>query len=168
MISELGHQDVRKKTSTDTYIRPAGYFRRLGAFDWLFGAGLLAAALFALNRYGAFMDVYEKAILLAAVPTFATLGWHFKAVRWLMPLVAALSLIAIATYGGVLDMANKKFLLKYMLSSQSAILWMSALFVFSTVFYWIGLLARSPAGASIGSKLCWAARSARGKSRWHR
>jgi cytochrome c-type biogenesis protein CcsB len=44
-----------------------------------------------------------------------------------------------------------------MLSSQSAILWMSALFVFSTVFYWIGLIARSPAGASIGSKLCWSA-----------
>jgi cytochrome c-type biogenesis protein CcsB len=44
-----------------------------------------------------------------------------------------------------------------MLSSQSAILWMSALFVFSTVFYWIGLLARSPFGASVGSKLCWAA-----------
>jgi cytochrome c-type biogenesis protein CcsB len=103
------------------------------------------------------MDIYEKVILFLAAPTFAALGWHFKAVRWLMPLVAALSLLAIAQYGGALDMANKRFLLKYMLSSQSAILWMSALFVFSTVFYWIGLLARSPSGASIGSKLCWAA-----------
>ena len=144
-------------TSTEKYTRPDSFFRRLGTLDWLFGAGLLAAALFALNRYGVFMDIYEKAILLAAVPTFAALGWHFKSVRWLMPLVAVLALTAIATYGGSLDMANKKFLLKYMLSSQSAILWMSALFVFSTVFYWIGLLARSPAGASIGSKLCWAA-----------
>jgi len=144
-------------TSTETYTRPDGYFRRLSAIDWLFGAGLLAAVLFALNRYGAHMDIYEKVILFLAAPTFAALGWHFKAVRWLMPLVAALSLLAIAQYGGALDMANKRFLLKYMLSSQSAILWMSALFVFSTVFYWIGLLARSPSGASIGSKLCWAA-----------
>jgi len=144
-------------TSTETYTRPDGYFRRLSAIDWLFGAGLLAAVLFALNRYGAHMDIYEKVILFLAAPTFAALGWHFKAVRWLMPLVAVLSLLAIAQYGGSLDMANKKFLLKYMLSSQSAILWMSALFVFSTVFYWIGLLARSPSGASIGSKLCWAA-----------
>ena len=144
-------------TSTETYIRPDGYFRRLSAIDWLFGAGLLAAVLFALNRYGAHMDIYEKVILFLAAPTFAALGWHFKAVRWLMPLVAALALLAIAQYGGALDMANKRFLLKYMLSSQSAILWMSALFVFSTVFYWIGLLARSPNGASIGSKLCWAA-----------
>jgi cytochrome c-type biogenesis protein CcsB len=144
-------------TSTETYTRPDGYFRRLSAIDWLFGAGLLAAVLFALNRYGAHMDIYEKVILFLAAPTFAALGWHFKAVRWLMPLVAALSLLAIAQYNGALDMANKRFLLKYMLSSQSAILWMSALFVFSTVFYWIGLLARSPSGASIGSKLCWAA-----------
>jgi cytochrome c-type biogenesis protein CcsB len=144
-------------TSTETYTRPDGYFRRLSAIDWLFGAGLLAAVLFALNRYGAHMDIYEKVILFLAAPTFAALGWHFKAVRWLMPLVAALSLLAIAQYGGALAMANKRFLLKYMLSSQSAILWMSALFVFSTVFYWIGLLARSPSGASIGSKLCWAA-----------
>jgi cytochrome c-type biogenesis protein CcsB len=144
-------------TSTDTYIRPEGYFRRLNAIDWLFGAGLLAAVLFALSRYGAHMDIYEKIILLAAAPTFAALGWHFKSVRWLMPVVAALALLAIAQYGGALEAANQRFLLKYMLSSQSAILWMSALFVFSTVFYWIGLIARSPTGAAIGSKLCWAA-----------
>jgi cytochrome c-type biogenesis protein CcsB len=144
-------------TSTQTYTRPEGYFRRLSPIDWLFGAGLLAAVLFALTRYGAYMDYYEKTILFLAAPTFAALGWHFKSVRWLMPLVALLALLGIAQYGGSLDMGNKKFLLKYMLSSQSAILWMSALFVFSTVFYWIGLIARSPTGASIGSKLCWAA-----------
>jgi cytochrome c-type biogenesis protein CcsB len=153
----LPQENTMQLTSTETYTRPDGYFRRLSAIDWLFGAGLLAAVLFALNRYGAHMDIYEKVILFLAAPTFAALGWHFKAVRWLMPLVTALSLLAIAQYGGALDMANKRFLLKYMLSSQSAILWMSALFVFSTVFYWIGLLARSPSGASIGSKLCWAA-----------
>ena len=144
-------------STTDTYTRPDGYFRRLSAVDWLFGAGLLAAVLFALSRYGGYMDYYEKTILFMTAPVFAALGWHFKSVRWLMPLVAVLALLGIAQYGGSLDMANKKFLLKYMLSSQSAILWMSALFVFSTVFYWIGLIARSPAGASIGSKLCWAA-----------
>ena len=144
-------------STTDTYIRPEGYFRRLSPIDWLFGAGLLAAVLFALHRYGAYMDYYEKVILFMAAPTFAALGWHFKSIRWLMPLVAVLALIGIFQYDGSLEMANKKFLLKYMLSSQSAILWMSALFVFSTVFYWIGLIARSPTGASIGSKLCWAA-----------
>ena len=145
------------QTPAQTYSPAPGYFRRLGAFDWLFGAVLLGGALFALNRYGATMDVYEKAILLLAAPTFAALGWHWKPVRWLMPLIALLSLSAMALYAGNLDMANQKFFLKYMLSSQSAILWMSTLFVFSTVFYWIGLAARSPFGYSLGSTLCWAA-----------
>jgi cytochrome c-type biogenesis protein CcsB len=143
--------------AAEKYARPQGFFRRLTALDWLFGAGLLAASLFALQRFGHFMDVYEQAILVLAAPTFALLGWGWKPVRWLMPLIAVLALWAVSLYGGSLDAANQKFFLKYMLSSQSAILWMSALFVFSTVFYWIGLVARSPFGASVGSKLCWAA-----------
>ena len=143
--------------ATEKYARPQGFFRRLTALDWLFGAGLLAASLFALQRFGHFMDVYEQAILVLAAPTFALLGWGWKPVRWLMPLIAVLALWAVSLYGGSLDAANQKFFLKYMLSSQSAILWMSALFVFSTVFYWIGLVARSPFGGSVGSKLCWAA-----------
>jgi cytochrome c-type biogenesis protein CcsB len=78
-------------------------------------------------------------------------------VRWLMALLAVLALSAIAMYGGVLDMANKKFFLKYLLSSQSAILWMSALFYLSTLFYWGGLIAKSDFGGAVGAKLCWAA-----------
>ncbi|MGZ5201252.1 MAG: c-type cytochrome biogenesis protein CcsB [Telluria sp.] len=140
-----------------TYVPEPGYFRRLSAIDWLYGLALLAAALFALHQFGAYMDTYEQGILLAAAPTFAALGWHFKPVRWLIPLVAVLALSSVALYGGTLDAGNHKFLLKYMLSSQSAILWMSAFFVFSTGFYWMGLMARSPFGFSVGSKLCWAA-----------
>lgn len=144
-------------TPATTYSQAPGYFRRLGLLDWLFAAGLLAAALYALNRFGGYMDVYEKGILLAAAPTFAALGWHWKPVRWLMPLVALLALWAISLYGGELDMGTKKFLLRNMLSSQSAILWMSVMFFLSTLFYGIGLAARSATGAAIGSKLCWTA-----------
>ncbi len=144
-------------TTTQTYAQAPGYFKRLGLIDWIYFAVLLAASLFALNRFGAYMDGYEKAILVLAAPTFAALGWHWKPVRWLMALIALLAFWAISLYAGSLDMASKKFFLKYMLSSQSAILWMSAMFVFSTVFYWIGMVARSDFGASVGSKLCWAA-----------
>ena len=138
------------------YTQEPGFFKRLSLIDWLYGAGLLAASLFGLARFGAFMDIYEKAILLAAAPTFAWLGWHWKPVRWLIPVAAVLSLFAIELYGGHLDMANQKFFLKYILSSQSAILWMGTLFVLSTLFYWIGLVARSEFGSSVGSLLCWA------------
>ncbi|MBA5608691.1 c-type cytochrome biogenesis protein CcsB [Duganella sp. FT3S] len=145
------------QSPTTTYTQAPGYFKRLGLLDWLFAAGLLAAALYALNRFGNYMDVYEKGILLAAAPTFAALGWHWKPVRWLMPLVALLALWAISLYGGELDMGTKKFLLRNMLSSQSAILWMSVMFFLSTLFYGIGLATRSATGATIGSKLCWTA-----------
>ncbi|PLY43167.1 c-type cytochrome biogenesis protein CcsB [Janthinobacterium sp. ROICE36] len=138
------------------YTQEPGFFKRLSPIDWLYGAGLLAASLFGLMRFGAFMDIYEKAILLAAAPTFAWLGWQWKPVRWLIPLAAVLSLFAIELYAGHLEMANQKFFLKYLLSSQSAILWMGTLFVLSTLFYWIGLVARSEFGSSVGSLLCWA------------
>jgi cytochrome c-type biogenesis protein CcsB len=144
-------------TQNQTYIQPAGFFKRLTVIDWLYAAALLAASLFALNRFGAHMDYYEKIIVVTAAPTFAWLGWHWKPVRWLIALLAILALSAIMLYGGALDMANNKFLLKYLLSSQSAILWMSTLFFLSALFYWGGLIAKSDFGGAIGSKLCWAA-----------
>ena len=144
-------------TQSQTYTPAQGYFKRLTLVDWIYAAILLGGALFALNGYGQFMDVYEKAILLAAAPTFAALGWHWKPVRWLLPLAALLALWAISIYAGDLGAGEKKFLLKYMLSSQSAILWMGTLFVFSTAFYWLGLLTRTEFGGAVGSKLCWAA-----------
>jgi cytochrome c-type biogenesis protein CcsB len=144
-------------TQTTTYSPPPGYFARLRGADWLYAIVLMAGSLFALNRYGAYMDVYEKAILVLSAPTFAWLGWQWKPVRPLMLVLAILSLSAIGLYGGSLEAANNKFFLKYMLSSQSAILWMSTLFFLSTLFYWGGLITRSEFGGSVGSKLSWAA-----------
>ncbi len=134
-----------------------GLLKSRSLFDWIFAALLAAGALFALNRYGEFMDIYEKVILLAAVPTFVGLGWYWRPMRVLMLLIGALSISAISLYNGNLEMAQSRFWLKYLLSSQSAILWMSTLFFLSTLFHWGGLLARSEFGGAIGSKLCWAA-----------
>jgi cytochrome c-type biogenesis protein CcsB len=144
-------------TQNQTYTQAPGYFKRLTVIDWLFGIALLAGALYALNRFGAYMDIYEKVILVASAPVFAALGWHWKPVRWVMPLTFLLALGAIAMYSGDLDMANKKFWLRYMLSSQSAILWMSVFFFLSTLFYWIGLVSRSATGSAIGASLSWGA-----------
>ncbi|MGB9992182.1 c-type cytochrome biogenesis protein CcsB [Pseudoduganella rhizocola] len=144
-------------TQNQPYTQAPGYFKRLSIFDWLFGLALLAGALYALNRFGAYMDIYEKVILVASAPVFAALGWHWKPVRWVMPLTFLLALWAVSMYAGDLEMANKKFWLRYMISSQSAILWMSVFFFLSTLFYWIGLISRSATGGAIGAGLCWAA-----------
>jgi len=142
---------------TQNYTPYQSYFKRLSILDWLYAVALCMSSLFALQRFGMHMDVYEKGILLLAAPTFAWLGWNWKPVRPLMLILAVLSLFAMHLYAGSLEMANQKFFLKYLLSSQSAILWMSTLFFLSTLFYWGGLITRSAFGSSIGSVLCWAA-----------
>lgn len=142
---------------TQNYQTQQSFFKRLSIVDWVYAVALCAASLFALSRFGSFMDIYEKAILLLAAPTFAWLGWHWKPVRPLMLILALLSLSATSLYAGNLELANQKFFLKYLLSSQSAILWMSTLFFLATLFYWGGLILRSDFGSSVGSIMCWAA-----------
>jgi cytochrome c-type biogenesis protein CcsB len=148
--------------------RPRGIVGRT-AFDWLYALLVIGGAGYAFSRYAAAMDVYEKWILVGAVPVLVALGWFWGRLRGLALGVGAVVLVAIALYsqtadnfGADLAGADRVFLLKYFLSSQSAILWMSLLFFMSTTFYWIGLLASSKAGhdntaQKLGSHLAWAA-----------
>lgn len=146
-------------TTTTTITLDEGYFSSRSWFDWLFAAIVVAGGLYAFVQYAQFMDVYEKGILLAAIPSAIWLGWFWRPMRALMLVVAGCSLLAIASYQGELARADSVFWLKYFLSSQSAILWMSVLFVMSTVFYWGGMFARSqgPTFEALGSKLAWVA-----------
>jgi len=133
------------------------FIKRLTISDWLFALAMIAGAGFALSRYHAFMSGYDTLVLIAATPALIALSWCWKPIRWLIVGVAILSLSAIQIYHHDLSRADTAFFLKYFLSSQSAILWMCALFVLATLFYWIGMLSRSPSGGAIGSKLTWAA-----------
>jgi cytochrome c-type biogenesis protein CcsB len=131
------------------------FAKRLAPLDWLFALAIVAGAAFALWQYQAFMNVYDKGVMLVAVPVLVVLGWRWKPARLLMAAIAAFSLSGIQLYHGGLMRADSVFFLKYLLSSQSAILWMSALFLIATLFYWIGTLSRSATGGAIGSKLTW-------------
>ena len=139
------------------------YFARRNLFDWVFAALVTTGALFAFVRYAAFMDVYEKAILIGTIPAAIWMGWFWRPLRGLMVGVAACALLAIYLYQGVDDgslaRAEEVFLLKYFLSSQSAILWMCVLFFMATVFYWVGLVSRGEGAtmALLGSRFTWAA-----------
>lgn len=146
-------------TTTNTYTLEAGFLARRNLFDWLFALVVAAGGLFAFVQYGQYMDVYEKGILIGAVPAAVWLGWFWRPVRVLMLVVAAFALLAIASYQGSLARADSVFWLKYFLSSQSAILWMSVLFFMSTAFYWLGMVSRSQSATmeSLGSKLAWVA-----------
>ncbi|MBC5784560.1 c-type cytochrome biogenesis protein CcsB [Ramlibacter sp. USB13] len=146
-------------TTTTTLSLEEGFFSRRNWFDWLFAVVVVAGGLYAFARYQSYMDVYEKGILLAAMPSAIWLGWFWKPLRALMLVVAGASLLAVASYQGELARAESVFWLKYFLSSQSAILWMAVLMVMSTVFYWIGMFSRAqgPAMEGIASRLAWVA-----------
>lgn len=137
--------------------RPVAFLKRRGPLDWLAALLLLAGAGFAFNRYGAYMDVYEQAILCAAVPTFIALAWAWPGLRNLLGGVAVLALAGISLYHADLARAEQVFFLKYFLSSQTAIGWMCFLFFLATAAYWLGLLARSEFAEKTGTALTWTA-----------
>ncbi|MEG2766972.1 MAG: c-type cytochrome biogenesis protein CcsB [Comamonas sp.] len=150
--------------TTSTMTLNEGYFVRRNWFDWLFAALVVMGGVFALQQYYGAMDVYEKGILIGTIPTIIWLGWFWRPLAKLMLAVAALSLLAIWLYQGPegvahIDRSDTVFGLKYLLSSQSAILWMSVLCFMATIFYWISLFAKGERDTfgTIGSRITWVA-----------
>ena len=142
-----------------------GFLARRSLADWLFAALIAGGAAYAFQRYKGSMDGYEQAILVGAVPVLVALGWFWSSLRTLAVGVGAAALLAIALYGRATDgfgadlaQAENVFLLKYFLSSQSAILWMSVLFFLSTLLYWVGLVAKGEDNTALklGSAMAWA------------
>ena len=131
---------------------------RRGKPDWtdiVFFLLLSVGAAFALTRHGNAMDYYEKIILCGTVPALAWLGWLWRPLRHLMIACAIAAGLALMLYGNDLARAEQVFFLKYLFSSQSAILWMCALFALAMVCYWIGVF--SPTAAWLGTALTWGA-----------
>jgi cytochrome c-type biogenesis protein CcsB len=159
--------------TTTLTLNQDSFVKRRSPYDWVFALLILLGAGYAWQRYSPGMDVYERAILIGAVPALVSLGWFWGSLRTLSIGVGAATLLAIALYmrttdsfGADLAAADKVFLLKYFLSSQSAILWMSLLFFMSTAFYWIGFFVKAPVGGDaagdnsaqrLGSGFAWAA-----------
>ncbi len=144
----------------------SGYFSKRSAFDWAFAVLVLVGGAYGFQRYAGSMDVYEKAILIGALPCLVSLAWFWGSLRRLMLAVGGVSLMAMALYnrqmdgfGADLAQAENVFWLKYFLSSQSAILWMSLLTFMSTAFYWLGFAAKAQDNTAtrIGSGMAWSA-----------
>ncbi len=133
------------------------FWKQRSLADWLWALLVTVGGGYAWSRYHTLMDDYETAILAGSTLALAVFGWLWRAVRPLTLAVAGLSLFAIGLYGTSLRAADDSFFLKFLLSSQSAIMWMSALFVMATVAYFIALAARSDYAGKVASALTWSA-----------
>jgi cytochrome c-type biogenesis protein CcsB len=140
---------------------------RIADMLWLLvvvGAGL--GGLFAFKGR---MDVYEVTILLGSTAALAALGWYWRGLRGLTLAVGVLTAIALWRYGVhfgeqisvgrevLAAVQEKDFFLKFLVSSQSAIMWMSALYVGAAFTYFLALFTRTDYIARIASVLAWSA-----------
>ena len=111
------------------------FIRNLNIWDWVFAALVFSGTVFVQTRSGMHMDIYETVMLWASAGIAVFLGWFFKPMRWFVPLSVLLAYAAVDLYGGNIKSAEI-FLLRYFLSSQSAIMWQCA-FVFFALFTYI-------------------------------
>jgi cytochrome c-type biogenesis protein CcsB len=133
------------------------FLKRLSAFDWLWALLVLAGSVVAHRLYSGLMDGYEVGILYGSAAGLIWLGWGWKPMRGFSIAVALLSLAAIALYGGELARGESSFFLKFLVSSQSAIMWMSALYVMATVTYILALAVGSDFSGKVASAMTWSA-----------
>jgi len=124
---------------------------------WLWRGLLLLAALSLIGFYADVLDIYEKSIVVLTAVSMAALGQAWPAFRWHSMATALLSLVAVYSYGSELALAESNFWLNYILASQSAFMWMSALFVMATVTYFAGSLFDSLFTEKVASWLTWVA-----------
>ncbi len=133
------------------------FWRSLSLFDWVWAAAVLAGCGYAWSQYSAHMDNYEAGILLGTGLSIIAWGWLWKPVRTYSIVVTLLSLFAISLYGNNLALGESNFFLKFLISSKSAIMWMSALYVLATVAYFIGLITGSEFTNKTASAMTWSA-----------
>lgn len=126
--------------------------------DSIWALLVIAGAFYAWQSFGHLMDVYENGILIGASIGLILFGRFWPSIKTLSYSVAVLSLFAVWTYtqhDNLISANEQAFFLKFLLSSQSAFMWMSALFVLSTLAYFGGLFFKSDYTSKIASVLAW-------------
>lgn len=133
--------------------------RTVSISDWIWAILVIGGSFYAWQVFGQLMDNYEIGILIGSAIGLIALGRFWQSIRPLSYSVAALSLLAVWTYqthGNQIAINEQAFFLKFLVSSQSAIMWMSALYVLATVAYFLALFSKSDYVGKVASLLAWA------------
>jgi len=125
--------------------------------NYLFGLILGCATIFAILKFNNFMDNYELIILIGSAITFTWMGNVWPNFRKLFLYTFLLSFTSVYLYKGSLEEIELNFFLKYFLSSQSAIMWMTALYPLSLLIYWIYLFSKQDFYGNLATKITWIA-----------
>lgn len=133
------------------------FWKSLSLFDWLWSIVVLIGTGYACANYAPLMDAYEKVILVLTGVSLVAFGWYWKAMRTLSLAVFLLSLFGVSRYVNGLADAETDFFLRFLVSSQSAIMWMSALYVLATVTYFISFIGRSYFAGKVAGAMTWSA-----------
>lgn len=133
------------------------FWKGLSPFDWVWAIIVLLGTGYAYASYASLMDGYEKGILVSTGVSLIALGWNWKGIRVLSLAVFLLSIFGVSRYANGLADAEVDFFLRFLVSSQSAIMWMSALYVLATVTYFIAFFARSEYSGKVASAMTWSA-----------
>ncbi len=134
--------------------------RSFGVRDIAWALFVIIGGFLAWNEYGANMDVYEDAILAGTALSLIWLGRFWPSFQIVSVATAVLSVLAIWTYannGNAFEANEQVFLLKYLISSQSAIMWMNALIILAMVTYFLALYQKSEFTGKVASSMVWAA-----------
>jgi len=152
------------------------WVKQLTLFDWFFATAMIVGSAYTYNEYASYMDEYEVGILFGSALSFIGLGWIWKPSRLLFVIVTLLSLSAISIYNPAMqvlaetgvtgqaaidilnyDKEQSKFFLKFLISSEAATMWMSALFFMATITYFIELFGRSDFAGKVATAMVWSA-----------
>ena len=123
--------------------------------DYLWWALLLGGFGFVYLNYRHNLNGYEWIIFSCSTLALGYAGTAWTEFRRLLLIVAVLALLSIQLYDATLARADERFLLQYFLASQSAVMWMSFLFVLATLSYFFALFTGSAFSAAVGTGLTW-------------
>jgi cytochrome c-type biogenesis protein CcsB len=141
----------------DQHFRQDSFLKQRSLFDWVWALLIAGGSVFAFDQYQQLMDGYEIGILFGAALLIIWLGWFWASLKILTLVIAGLSLFAISRYGTDLAAGESDFFLKYLLASQSAIMWMSALYVMATLTYFGHLFSGNDFTGKVASSMTWSA-----------
>ncbi|GKT11448.1 MAG: hypothetical protein ISEC1_P0412 [Thiomicrorhabdus sp.] len=117
------------------------------------------STMFAWTQYG-HMDGYEIGILIGTAIGLIWLGRFWESIQTITLISGLMTVLALWTYsnhGNVITANEEAFFLKFLVSSQSAIMWMNALFVLATVTYFFALFNKSDFTYKTANFMVWAA-----------